>query len=205
MNPRSHLCHVCGFSFNRRYNFQRHMQNVHGEVDEDTDSEQSESESEDDDASSDVDMESANDLEDNPTYREWYQQALEDTQETRNQKYEKYVNDDGLNEEDAREKAHEKTLWLVKRIFFETYSTFLRHSLRVMEDEVHREIMSDLKDKTEDEGMDVERAVKKTLVQHRPKFEELFEYDDDDDDDVDDSDEEEKGSDKEEEMDEGSN
>ena len=88
---------------------------------------------------------SSEEIEDNPTYWEWYQQALRDTQERRDKKYEKYINEeDMLNEEDAREKAHEKTLRLVKRIFFDRYATFLSLNLPLKNNETHQEIMDDL-------------------------------------------------------------
>ena len=122
---------------------------------------------------------SCEEIEDNPTYWEWYQQALRDTQEMRDKKYEKYINEDMMNEEDAREKAHEKTLWLVKRIFFDLYATFLSLNLHLKNSETHQEIMDDLEEKP-DKGMDVDKSIKKSMVQHKAKFDQPFEYDETD-------------------------
>ena len=73
------------------------------------------SENENDGESSEDEVSS--DLEDNLAYQEWYDQAMQATEEKRAEKYEKYINQ-GMDEDEAKEKAHEKTLWLVKHIFF---------------------------------------------------------------------------------------
>ena len=39
--------------------------------------------------------------------------------------------------------------------------------------------MDDLEDKT-DKGMDVDKSIKKTMVQHKANFDQLFEYDETD-------------------------
>ena len=157
---------------------------MHGEYSQgynDPSSEESEysdadaSNSEEDNESMDSDVESSDDVEDNPAFQEWYQQALDDTEDTRDQKYKKYIREDGLAEGDAAEKAHEKALWLTKKIFFENYAKFLRSMLHVQENEVHQIIVADLEEMTGD-GVDIERAVKKVLLRHKPKFEGLFEY-----------------------------
>ena len=102
---------------------------------EDNDVEESEGEIEVDDSDREDESSeagfSSEEIEDNPTYWEWYQQSLWDTQERRDKKYEKYINKNVTNEEDARAKAHEKTLWLVKRIFFDRYATFLSLNLHL--------------------------------------------------------------------------
>ena len=87
----SHLCHVCGFS--RKYNLERHINLVHGE---DNEAEESKEEIEVDDSDREDELSeagfSSEEIEDAPTYWEWYQQALRDTQERRDKKYEKYIN-----------------------------------------------------------------------------------------------------------------
>ena len=84
-----------------------------------------------------------------------------------------------MTEEDAREKAHEKIPWLIKRVFFEYYTAFIRRTLLVTENEVHQEMLSDIEDKT-GEGVAVDKAIKKVLGQHRAKFDSLFEYEESD-------------------------
>ena len=124
------------------------MNLVHGE---DNEVEESEEEIEFDDGDGEDESSeagfSSEEIEDNPTYWEWYHQAVRDTQERRDKKYEKYINEDMLNEEDAKEKAHEKTLWLVKRIFFDRYATFLSLNLPLKNNETHQEIMDYLEEK----------------------------------------------------------
>ena len=188
-----HACSLCDKTFSRKSDATRHEDTVHYEEkfqqsdDNDDPSSEEPEHSEEEDIEVDEEKEEENDLsdsesdmstydlEDNPTYQEWYQQALDGTQEMRDQKYDKYINEEGMDEEDARVKAHEKTLWLVKRIFFENYTTYLRHTLHIMEDEVHQEVLSEIEGKMAD-GMDMDKAVKKVLLRIRPQFDSLFEY-----------------------------
>ena len=163
------------------------MNQVHGE-DNESEEEIEVDDSDGEDESSEASF-SSEEIEDNPTYWEWYQQALRDTQERRDKKYEKYINE-GMDEEDAREKAHEKILWLVKRIFFDHYTTYLSQNLHLKDNEIHQEIMDDLEEKT-DKGMDVDRSIKKTMVQHKAKFDQLFEYDETEEEEEDEEEEEE--------------
>ena len=45
-----------------------------------------------------------------------------------------------MDEEVAKEKAHEKVLWAVKRNFFDNYSAFLWHNAYLEEDDIHHDM-----------------------------------------------------------------
>ena len=208
-----HACSLCDKTFGRKYDLRRHENMVNGEdessdednyepkfkkrkedgsddeiksengdseVDTDNDAEVNESEDDDDDDSSEEEM-SSDDLEDNPAYQAWYEQAMEATEGKRAEKYEKYINQN-MNEEEAKEKAHLKTVWAVKRIFFDHYKTFLSLNLHLKDDDTHQDIMAELEEKT-DQGMNIGKALKRSMAKHRSKFDGLFEYDEDEEED----------------------
>ena len=104
--------------------------------------------------------------EDNPAYLEWYDQAIAATEEMRNDKYEKYINE-GMNEEAAKEKAHEKVLWAVKRNFFDNYSAFLWRNAYLEED---------------DRKIDVQKAVNRAMAKLKSKLDRLSQYNESDED-----------------------
>ena len=138
------------------------------ENDESDDAEEGETEDESSDTSQ------TEDPEDNQGYQDWLEHAMTETEEKRNAKYDKYISE-GMTEEEAREKAHVKVLWAVKRIFFDHYSNFLRQNVHLEKDETHQEIMDDLQSKLES-GIDVKDALSRALVKHKTKFEGLFNY-----------------------------
>ena len=109
-----HICSLCNKSFGQKYDLKRHENTIHAkdensneESDENEDSEvdvalsqtvDSDSfysetdkeydEYEDEDSESDIEED---DFGDNDIYHEWFQQAFEETQEIRNEKYQKYI------------------------------------------------------------------------------------------------------------------
>ena len=188
-----HTCSQCDKAFSRKYDLKRHENSVHAqfeddsneETDESEDSEIDEDESEMNDSENENDGESSEDevsgdeLEDNLAYQEWYDQAMQATEEKRAEKYEKYINQ-GMDEDEAKEKAHEKTLWLVKRIFFDNYLTFLSLNFHLKDDDTHQELMAELEEKT-DEGVDIDKALKRIMGRYRSKFDNLFDYNEPDD------------------------
>ena len=200
-----HACSLCNKTFGRKYDLRRHENTVHdedessdedndepkfkkhkedgsddemesdnGDSEVDTDDDVEVNDSEDEDDSSEGEM-SSDDLEDNPAYQAWYEQAMQATEEKRAKKYEKYINQN-MTEEEAKEKAYLKTLWAVKRIFFDRYTTFLSLNLHLKDDDTHQDIMTELEEKT-DEGKNIGKALKRTMAKHRSKFDGLFEYD----------------------------
>ena len=140
--------------------------------DQDEESNEVEGEEEDEDENSEVSH--TEDPEDNQAYQDWLEHAMTETEERRSEKYNKYISE-GLTNEEAKEKAHIKVLWAVKRIFFDDYSNFLQQNIHLDEDETHQKIMSDLQSKIEN-GMNTKDALSRTLVKHKPKFEGLFNY-----------------------------
>ena len=91
---------------------------------------------------------SSDDLEDNVAYLEWYNRAKEDTQEMRAEKYEQFISD-GMEDEQARIRAHGKIVWAITSKFFDTYSRFLEETVLLKEDETHQDILLDIEHKTE--------------------------------------------------------
>ena len=94
-----------------------------------------------------------------------------------------------MDKEEAKENAHEKTLWLVKRIFFDYYLSFLSLNYHLKDDDTHQELMAELEEKT-DEGMDIDKASKRIIGRYQPKFDNLFNYAESDEDEAENDDEE---------------
>ena len=197
--PVRHTCQLCGKSYSRKYDLQRHRITVHTEDMEDprktenTDEEmtessnQSESETDSSDAevdnSTDDDSDPDSDLEENATFQLWYQESLDETKEMRDEKYQKYV-DRGMEEEQAREKAYSKALWSIQRIFFGKYMVYLWNAFHLKDDETHQEIMDELEEKMDD-GKNLYKMIKRVMTKYRHKFDGLFIYEESDDDEMD--------------------
>ena len=81
-------------------------------------SEESERESRGKDSDGSDEEMSSDDLEDNSVYRGWYDDAVEASQQSRIEKFEKYLKDD-MPEDRAREKAYARTVWAIKNDFFQ--------------------------------------------------------------------------------------
>ena len=191
-----HACSLCGKTFVRKYNLMRHKQTLHDEDTPSMDHDASEIESEVSDVNNDLeesesevsgsetessDIESNDgELEDNEAYQEWLQRAKEATEEMRAEKYKKYVNE-GMEEDQAMEKAYAKTLWSLKRIFFDQYLSFLWSYIHLRDDETHQEIMDDLEEKL-DKGVDLNKSIRRIIGKHKAKFDGLVQYEDDSDD-----------------------
>ena len=173
---KSHECALCDRAFSRKYDLQRHERHVHPKEEEEGEEEDTD-DSESEDEVSDRESSSSDELEDNEAYREWYEGAKDATEDMRREKYEKYV-EEGMDPEMAREKAYLKTVWAVKRDFFDQYRTFLQSHAHLKDDDVFTEITDDLEEKME-KGVEVDEAVKRTMAKHRSKFDGMFQYDDD--------------------------
>ena len=148
-----HTCATCGKIFRRKYDLRRHENTVHSEdtssgEDEDSKSEDSESEIEEQSEveTSESETSSNVDLEDNDIYQRWYERSMQVSEPARTEKYEKYVGA-GMSEQQAREKAYERTLWATKSNFFDTYEEFLEATVQLEEDDTHQEIIADIEEK----------------------------------------------------------
>ena len=87
----------------------------------------------------------------------------------RAEKYEQFISD-GMEDEQARIRAHGKIVWAIKSKFFDTYSRFLEEtSLLQKEDETHQDILLDIEDKTE-KGIDAFKPMKRVLTKHKQKI-----------------------------------
>ena len=202
-----HQCTQCNRGFTRKYDLKRHELNVHNteedeyselsSFDDNTESDYSEADHDDyaseyhensteyenstsssEEDTSDSEM-SGDEFEDNLAYQDWYQEAIEETQMMRNEKIQKYINQ-GMDEEEAKEKAYMKTLWAMQHAFFNKYMEYLWSNMYLKDDETHQEIMDDLEDKVNN-GMDIRKALKRVIAQHRSKFDGIFIYDKDSD------------------------
>ena len=133
-----------------------------------------ESEEETDDDLSEEDG-SSSELEDNIAYQDWLKEAKEATKDMWNEKHEKYI-DNGMDEDEAEDKANRKTCWAVKRIFFDNYKDFLSSYLHLEENETHQVILADLKEKL-DKGMEVDKSLDRVMAKHHADFFGLFQHD----------------------------
>ena len=200
-----HACHYCDKRFERYYNLRRHVENVHvtdeedgpnvyysspdckkrriedseieDSVSESTQDEESDVEDDNESGSSADEDDSSSGVEDNVTYQYWLEEAKEATNEMWSQKYDKYVNE-GMSEDQAKEKANMKTLWAVKRIFFNKYKEFLSSYLYLENNDVHQALVEDLQEKL-DKGTEVSKALSRVMPKHQMMFEGLFQQDED--------------------------
>ncbi|XP_063968459.1 uncharacterized protein LOC135157287 [Lytechinus pictus] len=209
MSNRRYACSQCNRTYSRKFDMQRHEQKAHPDTEdegkiESSDAEEgtseddyseppsqtegveesSDSENDGEDESSMSETDNMDEIEDNPAYQVWLEQAMTATKDLRDEKYQKYISE-GMEEEDAKEKAHVKLLWAVKRIFFDLYSKFLQQNISLGEADVNHEIVSDLKERLEN-GMEFQKAVQRVLARHGPQFDGLFQFQDGGDDDDDD-------------------
>ena len=149
-----------------------HSDESSGEDDSESGSEDNVESADDND---DEDDQSSSDLEDNIAYQDWLAEAKETTGDLWNMKYDKYTSE-GMNEDQASEKANMKTQWAVKRNFFARFKDFLSSYLHLKDDEAYQDIVWDIEDKME-KGMDINKAISRIMAKHEAKFSALFEAD----------------------------
>ena len=93
---------------------------------------------------------------------------------TEEKRAEKYISQ-GIDEEETKEKAHEKTLWLVKRIFFDYYLTFLSLNFHLKDDDTHQELIGRTwRENGRRHGH--RQSIERIMGRYRPKFDNLFDY-----------------------------
>ena len=85
----------------------------------------------------------------------------------------------GHDEEQAKEKAHAKTLCALQRIFLDKYTAHLWSSVHLQDDEIHHEILEDVEQRM-NYRKDVYKTLKRVLAKYRHKFDGLFLYDESD-------------------------
>ena len=146
-----------------------HSEESSGEDDSESESEDNVESADDDD---EEDEQSSSDLEDNTTYQDWLAEAKETTGDLWNMKYDKYTSE-GMNEDQASEKANMKTQWAVKRNFFARFKDFLSSYLHLKDDEAYQDIVWDIEDKME-KGMDINKAINRITAKHETRFSALF-------------------------------
>mgnify|MGYP000017118239 CR=1 FL=1 len=155
----------------------RRVEETHDHDDEESSEEDdnSEREAEDNEESEREEEEEegpSSDLEDNPAYQDWLEEAKETTADMWNVKYQKYI-DEGMSDDQAKEKANTKTLWAVKRNFFASFKEFLLIYLHLKDDDTYQEIIWDLEEKIE-KGMDINKALNRIIPRYKSKFAGLF-------------------------------
>ena len=119
-------------------------------------------------------------MEDNVTFQYWLKEARESNTDAWREKYDRYINE-GMDEDQAREKANRKTLWAVKHVFYENYKEFLSSYLHLKENETHQDIIDDLEEKL-DKGVGMTKALNRVIPRYHSKFNGLFEEDDEEED-----------------------
>ena len=150
-----------------------------GMEDEESSKDESEADSgEDKSESESSEDESSSDLEDNPIFQDWLEEAKEATNDKRNEKYEKYI-DEGMSEEEALEKAAIKIRWAVKRNFFARFKDFLTSYLHLRDNSTFQEVVGEIDGKVE-KGMDVHKALSRVMPKYKIKFNGLFDLDEGD-------------------------
>lgn len=188
--------------YKKRRVVEYHNQQAGDEEEGEESSKDSESESEreeEDDVKSDRSREEgeeeevesvSSDLEDNAAYQDWLEEAKETTEGMWNTKYQKYLNE-GMSEDEAKEKADMKTRWAVKRNFFARFKDFLCSHLHLKDDDTYQEITWDLAEKIE-KGFDINTALNRVVPKYKSKFAGLFAQDEENDDEEDNEEEEEQ-------------
>ena len=137
-----------------------------------------ESDSESDSEESDENADSS-DSEDNTVYQLWLNESKADTVDMWTEKYQKYVTE-GLPEADSFEKSSVKTLWAVKRSFFNKYKAFLSKYLHLKDDETFQVIVDEIEQKV-DKGLSIHQAIKRVIPKHQAKFDGVFLQESDED------------------------
>ena len=150
---------------------------IEGEFESETEDAESSIEGE---SESEIEDETSSEIEDNIAYQDWVSEAVEATEEMWSEKYDKYIND-GMNEDQAKEKANRKTRWAVKQHFFNSYKDFLSNHIHLKDNDTHEEILNELEEKM-DRGADINKALSRVMLKHRVKFDVLFHPDEEEND-----------------------
>ena len=112
------------------------------------------------------------DLEDNASFQDWAHDAREATEEIRTEKYQKYINE-GMTEDQARDKAEMKTTWAVKKHFFDNYKDFLVNYVNLRDNDAHGDVVCEIEDKIK-KGVQVHKAVSRAISKYQAQFDNLL-------------------------------
>ena len=69
-----------------------------------------------------------------------------------------------------------KTLWSVKKFFFERYETFMGRYFQLKEDDTYLDMVADIEEKI-DKEVQLDKAIKRVMIKYRDKFDPLFQED----------------------------
>ena len=111
-------------------------------------------------------------LEKNEVFQQWLDTAREASRQARTERFEKYLAQ-GMEEADAKEKAHWKTTPEIKSEFFDNYETHLWEYKTLEFNHVHRDILHTM-DKRLTDWVNIHHAIKRAVAKHKPEFEGLF-------------------------------
>ncbi len=132
------------------------------------------------------------DLEDNASFQDWARDAREATEEMRSEKYQKYI-EEGMSEDQARDKAEMKTLWAVKKHFFDNYRDFLINYMNLRDNDAHGDVVCEIEHKME-KGVAVTKAVSRAISKYQAQFDNLLQQEEEEEANEDEEEEEDQES-----------
>lgn len=81
-----------------------------------------------------------------------------------------------MGEDQARDKANRKTLWAVKKLFFNKYKDFVLSYFGLKDNETHQDIVEDLNEKV-NKGTKPCKALNRVMAKRHAEFLGLFQPD----------------------------
>ena len=117
-------------------------------------------------------------IEDNVTFQALWTQTLREFKDAWERKTKAYIDDDGYEEEDAKEQAHEDIIDTEKRMFFKSYMQLLKQLVPLQKNPTHNNIVESIL-KLLDRKVSLTMAIRKVLKKYKPDFEDLFSLEND--------------------------
>ena len=161
----------------------RHIQTFHKEEDEEESNDEMENDRADessDESSDEEDVQTQGfeadqldaHLEKNEVFQQWLDTARDASRQARTERFEKYLAQ-GMEEADAKEKAHWKTTPEIKSEFFDNYETHLWEYKTLEFNHVHRDILHTM-DKRLTDGVNIHHAIKRRWPNTSPNSKGCF-------------------------------